>query len=189
VCSYIWRPSLLSLLAIIVLSSVSVTSLLDTNKETLTEARIEITSTADKSIGTASFYKGDSTAPVPAQTKSSSSSEASNMPPVVPPPFGMTRVETEAEPAPQPTPDREANVTAVEASHGRSHAVITQPLSIADEASAVQHGSGETMALLATIDLQLIQILQNCKIQHDYANFAQDDATSQPAAASPKNRR
>jgi hypothetical protein len=164
--------------AIIVLFSVSVTSLLDTNKETLTgaRARIEITSTADKSIGTSSFYKGDSTAPVPAQTKSSSSSEASNMPPStsVPLPFGMTRVETEAEPAPQPTPDREANVTAVEASHGRSHEVITQPLPIADEASAVQHDLGETMTLLATFDLQLIQILQNFEIQRDdYANLAQ----------------
>jgi hypothetical protein len=170
--------------AIIVLFSVSVTSLLDPNKETFTgaRARIEITSTANKSIGTASFYKGDSTAPVPAQTKSSSSSEASNMPPStsVPLPFGMTRVETEAEPAPQPTPDREANVTAVEASHGRSHEVITQPLPIADEASAVQHDLG-TMALLATLatfDLQLIQILQNFEIQlDDYANLAQDGAT------------
>jgi hypothetical protein len=165
--------------AIIVLFSVSVTSLLDPNKETFTgaRARIEITSTANKSIGTASFYKGDSTAPVPAQTKSSS--EASNMPPStsVPLPFGMTRVETEAEPAPQPTPDREANVTAVEASHGRSHEVITQPLPIADEASAVPHDLG-TMALLATFDLQLIQILQNFEIQRDdYANLAQDGAT------------
>ena len=95
----------------------------------------------------------------------------------VPLPFGMTRVETEAEPAPQPTPDREANVTAVEASHGRSHEVITQPLPIADEASAVPHDLG-TMALLATFDLQLIQILQNFEIQRDdYANLAQDGAT------------
>jgi hypothetical protein len=166
--------------AIIVLFSVSITSLLDTNKKTLTVARIEITYTAEKSIEISSFYKGDSTAPVPAQTKSSSSSEASNMPPStsVPPPFGMTRVETEAEPAPQPTPDREANVTAVEASLGRSHEVITQPLSIADEASAVPHDSGETIPLLATFDPQLIQILQNFEIQRDdYGNFEQDGAT------------
>jgi len=177
--------------AIIVLFSVSVTSLLDTNKETVTGARellpglgpaviVEITSTADKSIGTASFYKGEIIVPVPAQTKSSSSSEASNMSPStsVPPPFGMTRVEPEAEPAPQPAPDKEANVTAVEASHGRSHEVITQPLSIADEASAAQHDSGDTMPLLATFDPQLIQILQNFEIQRDdYANLAQDGAT------------
>jgi hypothetical protein len=166
--------------AIIVLFSVSITSRLDTNKKTLTGARIEITYTADKSIEISSFYKGDSIAPVPAQTKSSSSSEASNMPPStsVPPPFGMTRVETEAEPAPQPTPDREANVTAVEASLGRSHEVITQPLSIADEASAVQQEAEETMPLLATFDPKLIQILQNFEIRRDdYANFAQDGAT------------
>jgi hypothetical protein len=96
----------------------------------------------------------------------------------VPPPFGMTQVEPEAEPAPQPIPYREANVTAVEASHGRSHEVRTQPLSIADEASAVQHDSGDTMPLLATFDLQPIQILQNFEIQRDdHANLAQDGAT------------
>jgi hypothetical protein len=56
--------------------------------------------------------------------------------------------------------------------------VIIQLLSIADEASAVQHDSGETMPLLATFDLQLIQILQNFEIQRDdYANLAQDGAT------------
>jgi hypothetical protein len=60
--------------AIIVLFSVSVTSLLDTNKETVTGARellpglgpaviVEITSTANKSIGTVSFYKGEIIAP------------------------------------------------------------------------------------------------------------------------------
>jgi hypothetical protein len=161
--------------AIIVSFSVFITFLLNNNKETLTD-RVEITSTADKSFGTASLYTGDSTAPLPAQTKSSSSNGASNMSSStsVPPSFGMTRVETEAEPAPQPTPDREANVAAFEVSFGRSHEVIAQPLSIA----AVQHDSGETTPLLATSDLQLVQILQNFEIERDdYANFEQDGPT------------
>ena len=182
--------------AIIVLFSVAVTSLLDRSK-TLAASRIEVTFTESTSTRPASCYRGGCTAPVPAQTKSSSSSETSNMPPStsIPPPFDMPRMETEATPAPQPTSEREAGVTAVETSHGSTRGPFigqtspaelsgspeetAQPL-IADQASAVQHNSGEPTPLLATSDQQpaQVQILQNFEIQRDdYSTFGQDDAS------------
>jgi hypothetical protein len=172
--------------AIIVLFSVASFSLLGTSKETLTGSRIGNNPNEDVSIGTAVFYPGSNTAPVPVQTKLPSSSEANNLPPatLVPPPSGMSGEGTTVEPALKPLPHGETSAIAVETPHGStrgppteeasppepsgSQQVIAEPLSIADEASAAQHASGATMPRVATSDGEPDQKSQNFEIQRDH---------------------
>jgi hypothetical protein len=181
--------------AIIVLFSVASFSLFGTSKETLTGSRIGNNPNEDVSIGTAVFYPGSNTAPVPVQTKLPSSSEANNLPPatLVPPPSGMSGEGTTVEPALKPLPHGETSAMAVETPHGStrgppteeasapepsgSQQVIAEPLSIADEASAAQHASGATMPWVATSDGEPDQKSQNFEIQRDHqANLEEGSA-------------
>ena len=181
--------------AIIVLFSVASFSLLGTSKETLTGSRIGNNPNEDVSIGTAVFYPGSNTAPVPVQTKLPSSSEANNLPPatLVPPPSGMSGEGTTVEPALKPLPHGETSAMAVETPHGStrgppteeasppepsgSQQVIAEPLSIADEASAAQHAPGATMPWVATSDGEPDQKSQNFEIQRDHqANLEEGSA-------------
>ena len=181
--------------AIIVLFSVASFSLLGTSKETLTGSRIGNNPNEDVSIGTAVFYPGSNTAPVPVQTKLPSSSEANNLPPatLVPPPSGMSGEGTTVEPALKPLPHGETSAMAVETPHGStrgppteeasppepsgSQQVIAEPLSIADEASAAQHVSGVTMPSVATSNGEPDQKSQNFEIQRDHqANLEEGSA-------------
>jgi hypothetical protein len=181
--------------AIIVLFSVASFSLLGTSKETLTGSRIGNNPNEDVSIGTAVFYPGSNTAPVPVQTKLPSSSEANNLPPatLIPPPSGMSGEGTTVEPALKPLPHGETSAIAVETPHGStrgppteeasppepsgSQQVIAEPLSIADEASAAQHASGATMPRVATSDGEPDQKSQNFEIQRDHqANLEEGSA-------------
>ena len=177
--------------ATIVLFSVASFSLLATSKESLTGSRIDNSPTEDKLIGTVVSYPESYAAPVPVQTKSPSLSEANNLPSStpVPPPSGMSRVETVAEPALEPPPDGEASATAVETPHrstrgpstdetpelSGSQEVIAQPLSIAGAASVAQQASGATMPMLATSDKQRDQIFRDLEIQRNHhANLDED---------------
>ena len=181
--------------AIIVLFSVASFSLFGTSKETLTGSRIGNNPNEDVSIGTAVFYPGSNTAPVPVQTKLPSSSEANNLRPatLVPPPSGMSGGGTTVEPALKPPPHGETSAIAVETPHGStrgspteeasppepsgSQQVIAEPLSIADEASAAQHASGATMPRVATSDGEPDQKSQNFEIQRDHqANLEEGSA-------------
>jgi hypothetical protein len=181
--------------AIIVLFSVASFSLLGTSKETLTGSRIGNNPNEDVSIGTAVFYPGSNTAPVPVQTKLPSSSEANNLPPatLVPPPSGMSGEGTTVESALKPLPHGETSAMAVETPHGStrgppteeasppepsgSQQVIAEPLSIADEASAAQHAPGATMPWVATSDGEPDQKSQNFEIQRDHqANLEEGSA-------------
>ena len=181
--------------AIIVLFSVASFSLLGTSKETLTGSRIGNNPNEDVSIGTAVFYPGSNTEPVPVQTKLPSSSEANNLPPatLVPPPSGMSGEGTTVEPALKPLPHGETSAMAVETPHGStrgppteeasppepsgSQQVIAEPLSIADEASAAQHVSGVTMPSVATSNGEPDQKSQNFEIQRDHqANLEEGSA-------------
>jgi len=87
--------------AIIVLFNVAFISLLDTSKETLTGSRIDNSPIEEKFIDTIVSYTNSDAVPVPAQTKSPSSSEANDLQSStpVPLPSGMPREETLAEPA------------------------------------------------------------------------------------------
>ena len=181
--------------AIIVLFSVASFSLFGTSNETLTGSRIGNNPNEDISIGTAVFYPGSNTAPVPVQTKLPSSSEANNLPPatLVPPPSGMSGEGTTVEPALKPLPHGETSAMAVETPHGStrgppteeasppepsgSQQVIAEPLSIADEASAAQHAPGATMPWVATSDGEPDQKSQNFEIQRDHqANLEEGSA-------------
>ena len=181
--------------AIIVLFSVASFSLFGTSKETLTGSRIGNNPNEDVSIGTAVFYPGSNTAPVPVQTKLPSSSEANNLRPatLVPPPSGMSGEGTTVEPALKPLPHGETSAMAVETPHGStrgppteeasppepsgSQQVIAEPLSIADEASATQYASGATMPSVATSDGEPDQKSQNFEIQRDHqANLEEGSA-------------
>ena len=181
--------------AIIVLFSVASFSLFGTSKETFTGSRIGNNPNEDVSIGTAVFYPGSNTAPVPVQTKLPSSSEANNLLPatLVPPPSGMSGEGTTVEPALKPLPHGETSAMAVETPHGStrgppteeasprepsgSQQVIAEPLSIADEASAAQHASGATMPRVATSDGEPDQKSQNFEIQRDHqANLEEGSA-------------
>jgi hypothetical protein len=181
--------------ATIVLFSVASFSLLGTSQETLTGRPIDNSPTEDKLIGTVVSYTDSYAAPVQAapvqvQTKLPSLSEADNLPSStpVPPPSGMSRVETVAEPTFEPPPDGEASA-AVQTPHSSTRApsadetpelsgsqeAITQPLSIAGAASAAQHASGATMPMLATSDRQRDQMFRDLEIQRNHhANLDED---------------
>ena len=191
--------------ATIVLFSIASFSLLGTSKESLTGARIDNSPTEDKLIGTVVSYPESYAAPVPVQTKSPSLSEANNLPSStpVPPPSGMSRAETVAEPALEPPPDGEASATAVETPHrstrgpstdetpelSGSQEVIAQPLSTADEAGAAQHVSGATMPWVATPDGQPDQTSQNLEIQRNHhANLDEGSVAFTPENRFPENQ-
>jgi hypothetical protein len=182
--------------AIIVIFSVASFSLLGTSKETLTGSRIGSNPNEDVSIGTAVFYPGSNTAPVPVQTKLPSSSEPNNLPPatLVPPPSVMSGEGTTVEPALKPLPHRETSAMAVETPHGStrgppteeasppessgSQQVISQPLSIADEARAAQHASGATMPRVATSDGEPGQKSQNFETQRDHESNLEEGSAA-----------
>ena len=171
--------------ASIVLFSVASFSLLGTSKLMLTGSSIHKNSIQDVSIGTAVFY-GSNTAPVPVPTKVPSSSRAHNLrsATLVPAPSSMSAERTTVEPALKPLSDGETSATAVETPHGStrgppteeaspaepsgSQQVISQPLSIADEASAAQHASGATVRRVTISDGEPDQKSQNFEIQREH---------------------
>jgi hypothetical protein len=167
----------------------------------LTRSRINNGLIEDKFIGPVS-YTDSNPAPVPVQTKSSSSSEANNLPssPPVPPSSGMSHEETVAERTFKPPADREAVAAAVETPQGStrgpftdetpppelsgSQRVIAQPLSIADETSgAAQHASGAAMPTLSTYGKQRDQMFRDFEIQLDHnANLDEDSVALHESA-------
>jgi hypothetical protein len=191
--------------AIIVLFNVAFISLLDTSKETLTGSRIDNSPIEEKFIDTIVSYTNSDAVPVPAQTKSPSSSEANDLQSStpVPLPSGMPREETLAEPALNLPPEGEASAAAVETPHGStrgpstdetpppeqggSQGVIAQPLSTADEASSTQHASGATIPTLATFDEQRDQMFQDFEIQRNlHANLDEGSVAFTPEIHFPK---
>jgi hypothetical protein len=183
--------------ATIVLFSVASFSLFGTSTEALEE----------QFIGTVVSYIDGNAARGPFQTKSLSSSEASNLPSStpVPLPAGMPREEAVAEPALKPPHDGEAGIAAVETPHGSTRGpstdetappelsglqeAIAQPLSIADEASAAQHASGATMPRVATSDEQPDQASQNFEIQRNHhANLDEGSVAFTPEIRFPETQ-
>jgi hypothetical protein len=178
--------------ATIVLFSFASVSLLGTSKETPTLSHIDNNPIEDKLIGPVSCADVNA-APVPVQPKSSSSREANNLPssPPVPPPSGMSREETVAEPTFKPPPDGETSAAAVETPHGsmrgpsteetpppelsESQHLIAQPLSIADETSGAQDSWEAAMPMLASSGKQRDPMFRDFEIQRNHdANLDED---------------
>lgn len=178
--------------ATIALFSVASVSLLGTSKEILTRSPIDNNPIEDKFIGPVPCPDSNP-APVPVQQKSSSSSVANNLPssPPVPPPSGMSREETVAEPSFKPPPDGETSATAVETPHGstagpstdetpppelsESQHAIAQPQSIADETSGAQHSWEAAMPMLAISGKQRDQMFRDFEIQRNHDTNLDED--------------
>jgi hypothetical protein len=150
--------------ATIVPFSIAAISQLDASKATLRGSPIDNSLLEDKVIGTVVSSPDSNASPVPAQTKSPSSTDADNTPSStpVPPPSGMPGEEIVAEPALMLTPDRKASAAPIEIPDGSrwgpstvetappelgaSQEVIARPASIADAAgaTAVETAQGST---------------------------------------------